>query len=57
VVKKRTGPHEDAIREFTLSSDGLSVGEPLSQFSGVLSGTPRFDGDRASLMRQSQPES
>jgi circadian clock protein KaiC len=57
VVKKRTGPHEDAIREFTLSSDGLSVGEPLSQFSGVLSGIPRFEGERASLMRKSQPES
>lgn len=52
VVKKRTGPHEDAIREFTLSSDGISVGEPLAGFTGVLSGTPRFAGDRGSLMRQ-----
>jgi circadian clock protein KaiC len=50
IVKKRTGPHEDSIREFTLSVDGVTVGEPLSQFSGVLSGTPRFEGNRASLM-------
>lgn len=54
IVKKRTGPHEDTIREFTLSSEGLSVGEPLAQFSGVLSGTPRFEGDRASLMHGTQ---
>lgn len=55
IVKKRTGPHEDSIREFTLSSDGVKVGEPLAQFSGVLSGTPRFEGNRASLMNGDGP--
>ena len=30
VVKKRTGSHETTIREFTISADGIKVGEPLS---------------------------
>lgn len=50
IVKKRTGPHEDTIREFSLSSGGLRVGPPLSNFTGVLSGTPQFSGDRSSLI-------
>ncbi len=50
VVKKRSGVHEDTIREFQLTSDGLKVGPPLTQFSGVLSGTPTFVGDPHPLM-------
>jgi circadian clock protein KaiC len=50
VVKKRSGVHEDTIREFQLTSDGLQVGPPLTQFSGVLSGTPTFVGDPRPLM-------
>jgi len=50
VVKKRSGAHEDAIREFQLSSEGLKVGPPLTQFSGILSGTPTFVGDPRPLM-------
>ncbi len=46
VIKKRTGKHEDTIREFWID-DGLHVGEPLSQFHGVLRGTPILPGDRA----------
>lgn len=44
VVKRRSGGHEDTIREFTLSSAGLQVGPPLSQFHGVLSGVPEYHG-------------
>jgi circadian clock protein KaiC len=41
VVKKRTGPHEDTIRELRLSaSRGVEVGEPLTAFRGVLTGVP-----------------
>ena len=32
VLKKRVGPHEDTIREFRVSSEGIAVGEPLDQF-------------------------
>jgi circadian clock protein KaiC len=40
VVKKRTGRHEDAIRELTIDRHGLHVGEPLTGFRGVLTGVP-----------------
>jgi len=46
VIKKRTGKHEDTIREFWIN-DGLHVGEPLTQFHGILRGTPLMVGDRA----------
>jgi circadian clock protein KaiC len=44
VVKKRSGKHENAIRELTLDGDGIRVGEPLDQFMGVLTGVPRYVG-------------
>ena len=40
VVKKRTGAHEDTIREFRISEGGLALGEPLLGFHGVLRGAP-----------------
>ena len=40
MVKKRTGYHEDSIRELTMSERGLHVGEPLKDFRGVLTGVP-----------------
>ncbi|HEX8119274.1 MAG TPA: ATPase domain-containing protein, partial [Pyrinomonadaceae bacterium] len=44
VVKKRTGRHEDTIREMRLSaSRGVEVGEPLTAFRGVLTGVPVLD--------------
>ena len=50
VVKKRSGHHEHTIREFRLSANGITLGPPLTQFSGIFSGTPRYSGDRAPLM-------
>lgn len=40
VPKKRSGPHEGAIREFELGPRGIRVGEPLRQFRGLLTGVP-----------------
>jgi circadian clock protein KaiC len=40
VVKKRSSAHEKTIRPFAISSEGLMVGPPLTEFQGVLSGTP-----------------
>ena len=40
VLKQRVGAHERTLREFWLSSDGISVGEPLTNFRGVLTGVP-----------------
>jgi circadian clock protein KaiC len=53
VVKKRTGPHEDTIREFRIGSGGLTVGEPLQEFQGVLRGVPEYVGKSAPLMGKS----
>lgn len=50
VVKKRVGPHEDTIREFRIGSQGLSVGEPLAQFRGILTGVPLFEGNSSELL-------
>ena len=44
VIKKRTGKHEDTIREFWIDG-GLHVGEPLVEFHGVLRGTPVLHSD------------
>jgi circadian clock protein KaiC len=40
VVKRRSGRHERTLREFTLGRDGISVGPPLTELSGVLTGVP-----------------
>jgi circadian clock protein KaiC len=50
VVKKRSGSHEHTIREFRLTSQGVALGPPLSNFSGVFSGTPSYIGDAARLL-------
>jgi circadian clock protein KaiC len=42
VVKKRSGAHEVTLHEFRLGANGLSVGEPIRDLQGVLSGTPAF---------------
>ena len=49
VIKKRSGPHERAIRELSLSRDGIVVGEPLTDFKGVLTGIPSFVGKALGL--------
>lgn len=51
VVKKRSGKHERTIRELRLDSGGVTLGEPLTAFHGVLTGTPSFRGEDGSLMR------
>ena len=53
VVKKRSGDHEHTIREFRLSGEGLSLGPPLTQFSGIFSGTPSYTGDANPLLSDS----
>ena len=50
VVKKRTGPHEDTIREFNISDKGLTLGEPLEAFQGVLRGVPTYVGMSSPLV-------
>ncbi|MFL6527266.1 MAG: ATPase domain-containing protein [Chthoniobacterales bacterium] len=40
VIKKRTGAHENTIRELIIHPDKIKVGPPLKRFRGVLTGTP-----------------
>jgi len=52
LVKKRSGHHEKAIREFKLiSGKGIVIGEPLKQFQGVLTGVPIFRGSEKQMMK------
>jgi circadian clock protein KaiC len=50
VVKKRAGRHEKTIREFRIGEGGLILGQPLTQFQGILRGVPDFLGGREALM-------
>ena len=52
VVKKRTGPHEDTIREYRIDDRGITLGEPLVNFHGVLRGVPMLMDNAASLLEQ-----
>lgn len=49
IIKKRSGHHEKTIREFELSAKGLTLGEPLDAFQGVLRGVPVFAGKQSDL--------
>jgi circadian clock protein KaiC len=40
IMKKRTGPHDRAIRLFEVCRDGFRVGEALSHLRGVFTGVP-----------------
>jgi len=42
VIKKRTGAHEDTIREYRIDKCGITLGEPLLGFQGVLRGVPEL---------------
>jgi circadian clock protein KaiC len=55
VVKKRSGTHEDAIREFRLTADGVKVGPPLTQFEGILTGVPTYAGGTSPLLPTAEP--
>ena len=53
VIKKRTGSHEDTIRELKINGNGINLGAPLVEFQGVLRGVPTYVGKRAPLMESS----
>jgi circadian clock protein KaiC len=51
VIKKRSGFHEDTIREFKITNRGLTLGDPLIGFHGVLRGVPTYRGSGDPLLR------
>jgi len=52
IIKKRTGSHESTIREYRIGSRGMTVGEPLDNFQGVLRGIPTFNGSGSPLLKE-----
>ena len=53
VMKKRGGRHERTIREFRMEDGRISVGPPLRDFRGVLTGVPTFE--RAPALPTEEP--
>jgi circadian clock protein KaiC len=51
VTKKRTGNPENTIREFSVEPGGIRVGEPLSEFHGILTGVPTFFGPSDKMLK------
>jgi circadian clock protein KaiC len=50
-IKKRSGHHEDTIREYQITSKGIQVGEPLRDFQGVLTGVPHLFAKTDQLLK------
>jgi circadian clock protein KaiC len=48
-VKKRTGKHETTIREYRIDG-GITLGQPLTEFQGILRGVPIIAGSLPGLM-------
>jgi circadian clock protein KaiC len=46
VVKKRGSRHERTLRDFRLEDGRISIGSPLREFRGVLTGVPTYEGPR-----------
>jgi circadian clock protein KaiC len=54
VIKKRAGAHEPTIREYRIDNSGLTFGEPLESFQGVLTGVPTYLGSNTPLFQDKQ---
>jgi circadian clock protein KaiC len=52
VIKKRTGAHESTIREYRIDDRGLTIGDPLTGFQGVLRGVPVLAGEGQPLLEE-----
>lgn len=54
IIKKRTGSHETTIREYQIGNNGLTMGEPLDEFQGVLRGVPVYQGPPGDLQSKAK---
>jgi circadian clock protein KaiC len=52
IIKKRTGAHESTIREYRIDDHGLTIGQPLDGFQGVLRGVPVYVGGGQPLLEE-----
>ena len=44
VMKKRGSKHERTLRDFRLDCGRITIGAPLREFRGVLTGVPTYEG-------------
>lgn len=51
VVKKRTGAHEETLRELKIGHGGVMIGPVLREFQGVFSGIPRYTGNTQDILK------
>jgi circadian clock protein KaiC len=51
VIKKRSGEHERTIRELVMKNGRIVVGAALTEFDGVLTGSPTYRGKMRSLQQ------
>jgi len=51
VLKMRGSPHDKEIREFTIDANGMHIGRPFRNVSGILSGNPVQISPREELDR------
>ena len=57
-IKKRTGAHEETLRELQICPpNGLAVGPILKEFSGIFTGVPTFMGDVGSMLKATDRKS
>lgn len=56
VVKNRVAGPEDTIRELKIGQGGIRVGRPLTEFQGILTGTPHYRGEGNSLLKEAENE-
>jgi circadian clock protein KaiC len=54
MIKRRTGPHERSIRELRLDHTGLRVGQPLTDFQGIMSGQLLYLGQTELLAERNR---
>jgi circadian clock protein KaiC len=52
IIKKRTGMHESTIREYRIDNRGLTIGQPLDGFQGILRGVPIYLGGGQPLLQE-----
>jgi circadian clock protein KaiC len=52
IIKKRTGMHESTIREYRIDTRGLTIGQPLDGFQGILRGVPIYVGAGQPLLQE-----
>jgi circadian clock protein KaiC len=42
VLKMRGSPHDSAFREFEIDGEGMHIGEPFRDVTGILTGSPQL---------------